>query len=254
VSGNDSLQRCEFKLLVSIVNHGVARKVVKASKEAGAEGGTTVLGEGTGSPEITNIFGIPVEPEKEIVLTLLSAEKVDSVLRAVTAAAKLDKPGHGIAFVLDVNRVAGICHRLPAAAPPGGYLPKGGDSSGGSGMTNDESVQYDLIITIVNKGDSEKVVEASRAAGAHGGTILFGRGTGIHEHARILGIAIEPEKEIVLTLISRPKSEKVLEAIVNATQLNKPGKGIAFVLEVERVAGINRPLNKMVNERLSEIL
>nr|MBP9943015.1 P-II family nitrogen regulator [Desulfomicrobium sp.] len=55
---------------------------------------------------------------------------------------------------------------------------------------------FDCIVTIVNKGHSEPVVEASRKAGAEGGTIIFGRGTGIREVKSIMGLAIDPEKEI----------------------------------------------------------
>jgi nitrogen regulatory protein PII len=101
------------------------------------------------------------------------------------------------------------------------------------------STQYDLIVTIVNKTQSEVVVEASKKAGAEGGTIIFGRGTGIREQAKLFGIIIEPEKELVLTLIRRDLTEKVLDSIVRDGELNKPGKGIAFVLEVEQVVGIN---------------
>lgn len=75
--------------------------------------------------------------------------------------------------------------------------------------------------------------------GAEGGTILFGRGTGIREQAKLFSIQIEPEKELVLTLMDRDKTENVLEAILIDAQLNKPGKGIAFVLPVERTVGIN---------------
>jgi nitrogen regulatory protein PII len=109
-------------------------------------------------------------------------------------------------------------------------------------------IPFDLIITIVNKGNSQKVVEASKKAGADGGTLLFGRGTGIHEHAKLFGITIEPEKEMVLTLIRREICEKVLSAIISEADLNKPGKGIAFVLEVERVVGINHLLDKIKAE------
>ena len=100
-------------------------------------------------------------------------------------------------------------------------------------------VSYDLIVSIVNKSQSEKVVEASKKAGAEGGTIIFGRGTGIREQAKLFGITIEPEKELVLTLIRRDLTENVLNTIVAEAELNKPGKGIAFVLDVERVVGIN---------------
>ncbi|MEX2364611.1 MAG: hypothetical protein WD597_13355, partial [Balneolaceae bacterium] len=62
--------------------------------------------------------------------------------------------------------------------------------------------KFQLIVTIVNKGFSGKVVDASKEAGAEGGTIITGRGSGIHEKAKLFNLAIEPEKDIVLTLIS----------------------------------------------------
>lgn len=108
-----------------------------------------------------------------------------------------------------------------------------------------EGILYDLIVTIVNKGRADKIVEVSKKAGAEGGTIIFGRGTGIHEQAKLFGIPIEPEKEIVLTLIPKEKTQVVLESILNNTELSKPGKGIAFVLPVDKIAGMNHDcLNK----------
>ncbi len=97
---------------------------------------------------------------------------------------------------------------------------------------------FDLIVTIVNAGVSETVLKASKEAGAEGGTIIFGRGAGIHETKTMLGIPIEPEKEIVLTVVPRALTEKTLDAIVRAADLNQPGTGIAFVVELRRVAGI----------------
>jgi nitrogen regulatory protein PII len=95
-----------------------------------------------------------------------------------------------------------------------------------------------LIVSIVRKGWGDTVLEASIKAGAHGGTILFGRGTGIHEQQSILGILIEPEKEIVLTLTYAEQSEAILREIVRAAELEKPGHGLAFVLGVDKVAGV----------------
>ena len=104
-------------------------------------------------------------------------------------------------------------------------------------------INFDLIVSIVNKGNAHLVVEASKRAGAEGGTIIGGRGTGIHEKAKLFGITIEPEKEIVLTLVPVEQTETILNAIIEEAELNKPGKGIAFVLEVERLAGITHLLD-----------
>jgi nitrogen regulatory protein PII len=104
--------------------------------------------------------------------------------------------------------------------------------------------KYELIVTIVNKTQADTVVDASKKAGAEGGTIIYGRGSGIHEKAKLFSLLIEPEKEIVLTLIKKEKTQKVLEAIVEATNLNEPGNGIAFVLDVDATAGICHAFDK----------
>ncbi len=112
------------------------------------------------------------------------------------------------------------------------------------------ATKFDLIISIVSKGRSHLVVEASKRAGAEGGTILGARGTGIHEQAKLLGITIEPEKDLVLTLVPRCETDKVLDAILEEAELNKPGRGITFVLEVKRVAGITHLLGEEMRDKI----
>ncbi len=98
--------------------------------------------------------------------------------------------------------------------------------------------EISLIITIVDKGRGDTVLEASMKAGAEGGTILLGRGVGIHEKRTIMGICIEPEKEVVLSVTYPDKKEAILQEIVSAAELDKPGTGIAFVVPIERVVGV----------------
>ena len=95
-----------------------------------------------------------------------------------------------------------------------------------------------LIVTIVKKGWGDKVMEASMNAGAEGGTVLFGRGVGIHEHKKILGIPKEPEKEIIFSVTPAEKVDAILEEIRKAAELDKPGAGLSFVVPVEKVVGV----------------
>ena len=97
-----------------------------------------------------------------------------------------------------------------------------------------------LIVSIVRKGWGSTVLEASVKAGARGGTVLFGRGAGINEREKIFGVSIEPEKEILLTIVNANQVDAILDAIVRAGELNDTGQGIAFVLPVEKVAGVAR--------------
>lgn len=106
-------------------------------------------------------------------------------------------------------------------------------------MEKPENIDFQLIITIVSRGKCGRVIDSSKRAGAEGGTIITGRGSGVHEKAKLFSLTIEPEKDIVLTLVPADRTEKVLEAIIAESELNEPGNGIAFVVDVEKVTGIN---------------
>ena len=57
------------------------------------------------------------------------------------------------------------------------------------------------ILTVVEKGHAEEVIDAAVQAGSHGGTIINARGSGVHETATLFGLGIEPEKELVICLL-----------------------------------------------------
>jgi nitrogen regulatory protein PII len=235
------------KLIITIVKKEKAKKVVQATKKAGAKGGTTLLGNGFRAEEKMRFMGIPVEREREIILTLVTNDIYPTILDTIITTAKLNEKKHGIAFVINTKNVTGICHML------GLEMDSATDEEEEVSITmNEDKILYDVIVTIVNKGDSDKVVDASKKAGAEGGTIINGRGTGIHEQAKLFNILIEPEKEVILTLITRDKTGDVLEAINQDAELNTPGKGIAFVLEVEKTVGINHLLNNLVSDKMNE--
>ncbi|QQO07929.1 P-II family nitrogen regulator [Breznakiella homolactica] len=97
---------------------------------------------------------------------------------------------------------------------------------------------FDLIVSIVKKGDAEVLMEHAKKAGAEGGTILNGRGTGIHEGMKIFGVAFQPEREVILILAERCHSDAVFKAIYTAGKLDVSGNGISFMVDVSKVAGI----------------
>ncbi len=106
-----------------------------------------------------------------------------------------------------------------------------------------------LIVTIVRKGWGSSVLQASVKAGARGGTVLFGRGAGIHEQDTIFGMSIEPEKEIVLTIVATDQVDAILAEIVREAELESAGRGMAFVLPVEKIVGVADSMLQGLQER-----
>src|SRR5690606_24324603 len=97
-------------LIVSIVRRGWGSTVLEASVKAGARGGTVVFGRGAGINEQEKIFGMSIEPEKEMVLSITYSDQVQRILEEIVRAAELNDTGRGIAFVLPVEAVVGVAH------------------------------------------------------------------------------------------------------------------------------------------------
>ena len=89
---------------------------------------------------------------------------------------------------------------------------------------------FDLIITVVNRGFADKVMDVARAAGAKGGTVLLGRGTAAPDAEQLLGIVIQPEKEVVLILAAHDIKNDIMNAIMTNVGLSDPGQGVVFTL------------------------
>ena len=102
-----------------------------------------------------------------------------------------------------------------------------------------KSYKHEMIMCIVNAGFSETVMDAAREFGARGGTVIRGRGTANIEAEKLYGIAIQPEKEIVLILVDSAIKNDILHAVYKAVGLNTPGQGIAFAVPVEDVVGLS---------------
>lgn len=98
--------------------------------------------------------------------------------------------------------------------------------------------KHEVIFCIVNAGFSEAVMDAAREVGARGGTVLHASGTANIDAEKIFGITIQPEKDVVMILVSSDIRDKVLHALYDSVGLKTEGKGIAFALPVQDVVGL----------------
>jgi nitrogen regulatory protein PII len=103
-------------------------------------------------------------------------------------------------------------------------------------------MNFKLIISMVKTQQTDRVVDAAKAAGAAGATIIPARGTGIHEAKTFFGLTLEAQTDVVLFLLEEKLVESVLGAIYEAGRFKEPGTGIAFVLDVERTIGLEKQI------------
>jgi nitrogen regulatory protein PII len=92
-----------------------------------------------------------------------------------------------------------------------------------------------VITCVVERGRADEVMKAAMKAGAPAATIYFARGSGIRERlTTLLKIAISPEKEVIDIVAATDKADAIFEAMVEAGQMDLPGKGFIYMMPVTR--------------------
>lgn len=102
-----------FIKLTVVVNRGMADDVMGIARKSGVKGGTIMHGRGTGSEFTTKLFGMELEPEKELVIILMPSSLVNKVVDDLSKELQLGVPGNGILFVEPVLDVRGLFDSSP---------------------------------------------------------------------------------------------------------------------------------------------
>ena len=109
-------------------------------------------------------------------------------------------------------------------------------------------MKFKVIFAPVKTDKTDPIVDAAKEVGATGATIIPARGTGMHEAKTFFGLTLEGQTDIVMFLVEEHLVKQVLEAIKTAGEFDKPGTGIAFVLLVEEVVGLESQMDKFKKE------
>ncbi|HPO77985.1 P-II family nitrogen regulator [Thermoclostridium caenicola] len=102
-----------YKKLTVVVDRGMGEDVMEIARKAGVRGGTIMHGRAAGAEYTEKLFGMEIEPEKELVLILIPDELVEKVADALYQELHLEEPGKGILFVEPVVDVRGLFESNP---------------------------------------------------------------------------------------------------------------------------------------------
>ncbi len=105
-------------------------------------------------------------------------------------------------------------------------------------------MRFKLILSSVKTDITDTIVDAAKEVGATGATIIPARGTGIREAKSFFGLSLEAQTDIVMLLVEEHRVSEILDAIQKGGEFHKPGTGIAFVVPVEHVVGLESQMER----------
>ena len=209
----------EFNVMTLIISEYQANHFIDIIKEKSLYDGIVFLAKGTVKNSFLNLIGLKNQ-KMRLIDVLIESEKSKEIMDYTAEKLKLNEPNHGIAYLTSRRMVK--------------------DEKGESNASNTigEKTMFKKITVIVNRGMADDVMDIARESGARGGTILHGKGTGTKNAAKLFGMEVEPEKELVLIIVPTEIEEKVVKNLYDNLEMQNSGNGILFVEDITDVRGI----------------
>ena len=200
--------------VISIINPEALGALTEICEKLSLPLTVTLHGRGTAMQGMLDLLGIESN-EKRDVLPVANEEKTAQLIAAQRRYLHLGVPGHGFVIAIPIKSVGGG----KAVA----YM--NGDTKNAK-YTPAINYDYELIVAISNEGSTDMVMNAARAAGARGGTVLHGKGTGSKDAPKFYNISIADEKEVILILDKAGPDSKAGSIVFSIPTTEVAGFGV----------------------------
>ena len=192
---------------------------------------TMVLhGRGTATDRMLDLLGIESR-ENRIVLTVADPQKTRELIEEQRRVLYLGMPGNGLVIALPIKSIGG---GKTLAYLSGDASPK---------YTPEATYDHELILAIANEGCTDMVMDAARAAGATGGTVIHGKGVGQENAKKFFNVSIAQEKEVVMIVAYRPQKAAIMQSILKLAGPDSKAGAIVLSLPVSEIAGLRKQEN-----------
>ncbi|MCC5975651.1 MAG: hypothetical protein JJT81_16585 [Rubellimicrobium sp.] len=108
-------------------------------------------------------------------------------------------------------------------------------------------MKFKLIIAFLPDARLEQVLEAARAMGATGSTVITSaRGEGLERERKFLGLEVASHRNLAFWLVEESVAPKVLAKIAAVGRFEEErGAGIACQIDVEEAVGLMRQIKAL---------
>lgn len=215
-------------LMTTIVDRKIANKYIDLYRENNLHVAFLTLGMGTAANEILDYLGLD-NPEKAVVFSVLEEDAWVNIKKMLQKKLQIDAPGGGIAFITPLSSIGGR-KALEFLLEKQDY-----QKTEESTLKN---TNHELIIVIAEQGYTNQIMDAARAAGANGGTVIHAKGTGMEAAEKFMGVSLAAEKELIFIVSKTGEKNAIMQAVMTAAGLDSKAKAITFSLPVTDTAGL----------------
>ena len=218
-----------LRYVITITKREYAEDYLDFFHRHGVGNVVSTLCNGTANESTLNLLGLE-KTEKIMLSTMVREERLGEIIKGLILEMDISSAGNGISVTIPIDSIGGSSSLKYLA----GEEPIDKKESDNMSVVDSKSV---MIITIVDKGNTELVMDAARGAGAGGGTVVRAKGTGA-EIAKFFGVSISEEKEMVYIVARRENRDAIMKAVMEKAGSNTDAHGVLFSLPVDSVVGL----------------
>ena len=190
---------------------------------------------GTASSEIINLLGIGAT-DKAVFFSLVQSTDTPHIIQRVRQVMGTGGAGAGIAFSVPLGGLTARVFTLFEEVA----LQVGDTSNTKEGAAmNAIEIKNQMIISILNHGNSDAFMTEARKAGARGGTVISARGISQEVMKKFFGISVQDEKEIIFILADKDTAVPIMQAVNANFGAASQAAGVIFSLPVDQVMSLN---------------
>lgn len=115
-------------------------------------------------------------------------------------------------------------------------------------------MRFSALVAILAEELEEPAIDSAKSAGAGGVTILSGRGIGTREKKTIFGLTYEGSQSVLLFVLERKLSVRVLKQMTRDLELDTHSKGVVFTIPLEHITGMDLGQLEQFESRLRDDL
>ncbi|MCL2834950.1 MAG: hypothetical protein FWD78_17405 [Treponema sp.] len=188
---------------------------------------------GTATSEVLDYLGIG-ESEKALIVCLEKPGMAPLLLRDVRKRLGRGNPGMGIAFTVPLSGINTPILKSLVTRNRKKNRKGAGKSRSGAERRNSHRNKHSVIISVINHGYADQLMNAALGAGASGGTVLNAHCQNFEGMVSYFGIMVQEERELVMILANPRKKSAIMEVIGRTCGMDSDARGVIFSAPVDR--------------------
>lgn len=225
------------RMMVAITKVEDGKRLEKLLDESNVPIWYQCRGNGTAPSELMDVFGFS-GTTRLLTISILPKHQITALFDLMSKRLNFRQRGGGVAISIPVTGLQSHVITLLKDKVRAEVEKKMEERSNMDMAETWKKQEYIVIWVSVTSGYSDDVIDAARAVGARGGTVIKGRRRNSDRVRQHFGVATQEEQDFVMIVAKKDKKSAIMGAICDQCGMSTKARGVVLSLPVDDALGL----------------